>query len=106
MVKQYPDILTATIIGPSTTDGNGNPVPGAPTEVVQECRAETPNVQVNYIQGEDGKSIYFSWVVYMPHGAIRLPVGAKVVITRGGEFYCSGNVKKFVSGQMNARLWL
>lgn len=105
-VKQYPDILTATIVGPSTDDGNGNPVPGASTTREEKSRAEIPNRQFKFIVDNDGESIPVNYIIYMPFGVAPIPKGTQIQVTRNGYLYCEGTVKEFYNGQLNTRIWL
>ncbi len=105
-VLQYPDILTAIIIGPTTDDGDGNPIPGGGTTRTEKCRGETPNTQAKFITNIDGESIPVSFVIYMPYGVVPIAEGTQVEITRRGYLYCKGTVKRFYNGQLNTRIWL
>jgi hypothetical protein len=106
-VVQYPHTLTAKIIGPGTKDAMGNPIPGTETSRVQKCRAEAPNVKTEPIKNNDGESLAFSWIVYMPFGVAKLAEGTEVSITdKDGSLFCTGTVKRFYNGQLNTRLWL
>lgn len=106
MVKQYPHILTATIVTDSYRDHDGNWIPGTTVERTISCRAE-PNVRASYqITGTDGVKMQFDWTVYMPVGINALPDGTLVNILFDGEPVANGKVRRFSNGQLNTRLWL
>lgn len=103
MVQQYPDILTYQLQEPGTFDSNGNPIAGGLGEVIElQCRAEAASGP-GIIKTVDGEAINYSWIIYMPLGQVdNIPIGTQVTI--GGKL--KDTVKRFYSGQLNARIWL
>lgn len=106
-VVQYPHMMTVKVIGPTTEDDKGNPIPGGVTTREQKCRAEAPNVKSDPVKNIDGESLAFSWIVYAPFGVARIDEGTEVtIVDQHGSFFCSGTVKRFYPGQLNTRVWL
>lgn len=110
MLNKRPHILTYLKDTSSTEpyqDNNGDWVIPDNEPVVVEilCRAE-PNGQGKFIASEDGQNIVYSWVVYLDLGIERIPYGTEVKIFKDGDQFASGQVKLFVEGQKNCRLWL
>jgi len=102
MVKQYPHILTATIVRDSYQDNDGNWVQGVSDTIQLTCRAE-PNSSGRQVQLADGSLMVYSWTVYMPKTP-PLPEGTQVTITSSPQ--ASGKMLRFSEGQLNSRLWL
>lgn len=112
MVKpgtQYPHTFTLSFNAEEATkDANGNwqqASDNAP-EIQYQCRAERASGYV-YRSGTDGKTVYFSWLLYMPPMVDNVADGAQVTVKDDkGKVFASGSVLQFIPGTFNARLWL
>jgi len=108
MVVQYSHTIEVTTLKESTKDGAGNW--GNPGDLLVETlqgRYE-PNEKGLVIAGEDGSSLQYSGIVYMPlvPALSSLKVGYKVQVKKGTAVIATGTIKQFIPGQLNARLWL
>ena len=106
---QYPDVLSyvKSTGGSSHYDDDGNLVivPPVIENISLKCRAEA-NSKGAYLSGIDGNRIEFDWVVYMPLPFESIAVGVAIQIAREGVLRAKGNVKRSISNQLNARIWV
>lgn len=103
MVRQYPHILTTSILNAEAVrDENGNWIQPdlQPTVYNLPCRAE-PNGN-SFITLTDGSKYSYAFVVYLPATTPDIPTDVTVTITG----IITGTVKQFYRGQLNCRLWL
>lgn len=105
MVVQYPHTLQITVTAESHQDEKGNWVNGATTTITYVCRAEFLRGG-GFIKNADGSSSDFNWLVYLPRTAGRIETGTKAVVMDGAVAIITGEVKRFLEGQMNARAWI
>lgn len=104
MVAQYPHSIVATW-RTQPTKVNGDWVEGSPQSFSSECRAEA-NGEGKTLTGVDGRTIYFSFTVYMPSTDQVIPYGAAVEINLSTSHVVKGEVKNQYNGQLNSRLWV
>jgi hypothetical protein len=111
MVVQYPHILKFDIVtgGSEEIDENGDTVivPGATTTIEVKCRFEF-NTFGEMIVSADGANLHFGWVVFMPIGQPEIVNGTTIEGYNDDRPLTNarGEVKRYVKGQMNARLWI
>ncbi len=110
MVKNRPHILKYKTVSTSSEpyqddDGNWVIPENSEFENVVKCRAE-PNGTGRVIAGEDGKSIVYSYTIYLPKDIKSLNYGQKVDVLLNDDIIASGTVMMFSRGQMNSRIWI
>lgn len=111
MAKQYPHFLYVKVMGGnSTRDDAGNWIAAGEEFMFHTiCREET-NGKGHVINGQDGKSIIYSSIVYMPKSVARLKEGAEIAIyeSKDTNSVCliRKQVLKFDAGQLGCRLWV
>lgn len=105
MVAQYPHSISVIWRNQPTKDANGDWVEGTPQAFNSICRART-NGEGKRLTGVDGRTINFSFAVYMPSTDQVIPYGASVEITLGANHVVKGEVKNQHNGQLNSRLWV
>lgn len=110
MVTQYPHILKfdAVIAEEPYKDENGDTVipPGVVTTIEIICRFE-PNSKGETIITNDGKSLLYSWMIYMPLGQLDIPNKIEVIgYQDNGSVKGQGTIERFDRGQLNARAWV
>lgn len=104
MVKQYPHTIEVTTVSGSTKV-NGNWVAGT-EETIQTTGRYEPASGNGVVLTDDGDKVNYDGIVYLPLPQQTLAPGAKVVVKSGAEVLCTGNIKRFSAGQLNARIWL
>lgn len=105
MVTQYPHSITLVSEGESTRDSNGDWQSVASSTRMLSGRFETARANA-FITGADGEQIAYSGIVYLPFPIDPIALGIKVRVEDGALMVAEGTVKQFLSGQLNARLWL
>jgi len=107
MVAQYPHMITGQTIGIQTQpvlNANGDyviPAPSGNTTFASLCRAR-PNGEGKRVVSEDGQTLEFSYLIYLPTSANDFIPGTSITVT--GIY--NGIVKRFFRGQLNCMLWV
>ena len=101
MVIQYPDLIELSWSDAPTQDGDGNWMEGEKSLASLSCRAE-PNGEGKTVTSVDGQVVQYQFTIYMPTPDTDIPAGS-IVDLNGKEI---GEVKRFVKGQFNSRLWV
>lgn len=105
MVKQYPYAGKAIVTGDSVKVGSSW-IEAEPTTILEtKCRVE-PARSSQYLQGQDGKSITYNSIVYMPIPSVDLKPGTLFEVWDGEKLIVREMVKQYSRGQLNARVWL
>ena len=109
MVTQYPHILKFDLVtaGEPYTDENGDTVvpDGTTTTFELKCRFE-PNQKGETIPTNDGLQQNYGWMVYFPLPQLDIPEGITIIGYHGEKQIASGTVKRYSTGQLNARVWV
>jgi hypothetical protein len=105
MVTQYPHSISISWKENPVKDANGDWVESGPQKYTSECRAEA-NGEGKTLSGVDGRTIHFSFAVFMPKTDKVIPYGASVEITIAENYSVKGEVKNHRNGQLNTRLWV
>lgn len=94
-LKPVQDPVTSDWILPATKEVN----------VDQICRAEPAGAD-NETPTQDGKTVKFSWMIYLPKDSIAFLYNSRVEIFNKGCKIGSGTVKRFERQTMNCKLWV
>lgn len=106
----YPDTIEIwSLVTGGGQDENLNPIPEQYDFMpLSDCRIEK-NGTAGTINGNDGKSYVYSYIVYMPKGLGVIPQkNDRVRITKadGTIDHAEFSVADFSSGLFNERLWI
>lgn len=111
MVRRLPHVLKYTLKTPTagiSKNAAGDVIPPASEAVLKEfsCRVQPNASGATIIKEEDGQKVDFKAVVFLEKTTEKIPFGQSVEVYEGPNLILSGNVKRFHSGQIQARLWI
>jgi hypothetical protein len=70
-----------------------------------QCRPE-PSITKGVVGSEDGKTVDYSYTIYMPVQENDIKIGSEVVVSFKEKTILTARVKSFLNGQLHARLWV